>query len=109
MIGTTMTTTTKYIFKKGGVIVFNFLKKKMFVGVTAAVAMFSVVSGANAASLDLKAPAASGLPTASDVVGSAWSFASNFWEFVLVGLAIVVTPALFAIARSALGKRKASS
>ena len=84
-----------------------FLKSKKFLASTGlAVAVMSVASSSFAASLDLKAPAASGLPNATDLVGSSWSFASNFWEFVLVGLAIILTPALFAVARSALGKKK---
>ncbi|WP_232700232.1 hypothetical protein [Brevibacillus daliensis] len=62
----------------------------------------------HAAALDLKAPADSGLPTAADVLSSAWSFASNFWPFVLLGLAILLTPALFSVARAALAKRKSS-
>lgn len=86
----------------------KFFKNKIVAGVTAVASVFSVVGSASAASLDLKAPADSGLPTAGDLVGSAWSFASNFWEFVLVGLAIVVVPSLFAIARSALGKKKSA-
>ncbi len=59
--------------------------------------------------LNLVAPSGSGLPSASDLMGSAWSFATNFWPFVLLGLAIVLTPAIFAVARSALGKRKAKA
>lgn len=87
---------------------FKFMKNKVFAGLTAAVAVFSVVGSASAAPLDLKAPANSGIPTGADIVGSSWSFAGNFWEFALIGLAILVTPALFAIARSALGKKRAS-
>lgn len=58
--------------------------------------------------MDLKAPADSGLPVVADLIAAAWSFASNFWPFVLVGLAILLTPRLFAVARSALGAKKTS-
>lgn len=83
-----------------------FKRKKSIVTLTAAVALMSVGASAYAAPLDLKAPTDSGLPGAADVVGSAWSFASNFWEFFLIGIAAVVTPILFSIGRSALGRRK---
>jgi len=83
---------------------FNFLKKKVAVAsTTAAVAVFAVVGSASAASLDLQAPTGSGLPTGTDLVGTAWSFASNFWEFLLIGLAALFTPKLFAVGRAALG------
>lgn len=67
--------------------------------------MFGIQEIEAAAALDLKAPADAGVPTAGDLIGSAWSFASAFWEFALLGLAIILAPFLFRIMRSALGKK----
>ncbi len=88
---------------------FKKLNKKAVATTAAAVAIVSSAVSANAAGLDLKAPTDSGLPSATDVILSSWSFASNFWEFVLLGIAILVTPALFAIARAAIGRKKKSA
>lgn len=83
-------------------------KLKMLATSVAAVATFSIASAASAAPLNLAPPADANVPTASDLIGSAWSFASGFWEFALLGLAIILAPWLFSIMRAALGKRKSA-
>lgn len=46
------------------------------------------------------------IPHATDIIGSSFSLASNFWWFFLIGAAILLTPYLFKTARAAIAKKQ---
>lgn len=51
-------------------------------------------------------PPSENMPTAKEVVDSSFSLAFNFWVFFLIGAALLVSPWLFQVARSALGRKR---
>ncbi|PPA80782.1 hypothetical protein C4A76_25415 [Brevibacillus laterosporus] len=59
-----------------------------------------------AGGLDLKI--AGDMPSAGDIFSTAVSLAGNFWPYVLLGIAILLSPRIFAVMKSAIGGKNKS-
>ncbi|MBA4535490.1 hypothetical protein [Brevibacillus halotolerans] len=64
------------------------------------------IEHAAGAGLDLKI--AGDMPTAADIFSSAVSLAANFWPYVLLGIAILLAPRIFATMKSAIASKNKS-